>query len=48
MLLFANSISKLSSVLGEKSESKSDWPKFSGDQKKFVRSLSICGQFTRN
>jgi hypothetical protein len=35
MLLFANSISKLSSVLGEKSESKSDWPKFSGDQKKF-------------
>jgi len=32
MLLFANSISKLSSVLGEKSESKSDWPKFSGDQ----------------
>jgi hypothetical protein len=35
VLLFVNSISKLSSVLGEKSESKSHWSKFSGDQKKF-------------
>jgi hypothetical protein len=35
MTLFANLMSKLSLVLSEKSESKSDWPKFTGDQKKF-------------
>jgi len=35
MMLFAHSMSKLSSVLSEKSEPKSEWPKFAGDQKKF-------------
>jgi hypothetical protein len=34
MMLFAQSMSKLSSVLSEKSEPKSEWPKFANDQKK--------------
>jgi hypothetical protein len=48
LMLLSNSFSKLSSALPEKLESvKSDWPKFSGDQKKF-RSwyLSIMAQLS--
>jgi hypothetical protein len=35
MQLFAASVAKLLTALSKKSESKSDWPKFSGDYKKF-------------
>jgi len=35
LMMLTDSFSKLSTVLSEKSESKSDWPKFSGDAKKF-------------
>jgi len=34
-MILTDSFSKLSSALSEKSDSKSDWPKFSGDTKKF-------------
>jgi hypothetical protein len=33
--MLTESFSKLSTVLSEKSDTKSDWPKFSGDGKKF-------------
>jgi hypothetical protein len=35
MLMLTDSFTKLSSALMEKSDTKSDWPKFSGDSKKF-------------
>ena len=35
MLMLTESFTKLSSALQDKSESKSDWPKFAGDKKKF-------------
>jgi hypothetical protein len=35
LMILTDSFSKLSSALSEKSDSKSDWPKFSGDAKKF-------------
>jgi len=47
MMIFANSMAKLSSVLSDKSESTSDWPKFSGDQKKFrAWHLAILAQLS--
>jgi len=47
MQLFAAKMAKLSTALSEKSESKSDWPKFSGDHKKFrVWHLSIMAQLS--
>ncbi len=35
LAMLTDSFSKLSNILSEKSDSKSDWPKFSGDTKKF-------------
>jgi len=35
LMMLTESFSKLSTVLSEKSDTKSDWPKFSGDGKKF-------------
>jgi len=35
LMMLTESFSKLSTALSEKSDSKSDWPKFSGDGKKF-------------
>jgi hypothetical protein len=47
MQLFAASVVKLSTALSKKSESKSDWPKFSGDYKKFCAwHLSIMAQLS--
>ena len=47
MMIFANSMAKLSSVLSDKSKSTSDWPKFSGDQKKFrAWHLAILAQLS--
>jgi hypothetical protein len=47
MSLFAATVSKLSMALSEKSESKSDWPNFSGDQKKFrAWHLAILAQLS--
>jgi hypothetical protein len=47
MLLFANSFSKLSNVLTDKSDSKAEWPKFSGDQKRLQAwYLSIMEQIS--
>jgi len=47
MQLFAASVAKLLTALSEKSESKSDWPKFSGDHKKFrAWHLSIMAQLS--
>jgi len=47
MLLFADSVSKLSTALGEKSDHKSEWPKFAGDQKKFrAWHLAIMAQLS--
>jgi len=47
LLLLAESFTKLTSALNEKGNSKSDWPKFPGDQKKF-RSwyLSVLSQIS--
>ncbi len=48
LLLLAESFTKLTSALSEKSDSKSsDWPKFSGDQRKFrAWYLSILSQLS--
>lgn len=47
MMMFADSFSKLLNALTEKSDSKSDWPKFSGDQKKFrAWHLAIMAQLS--
>jgi hypothetical protein len=35
MAMLSDSFSKISTALSEKSESKTDWPKISGDVKKF-------------
>jgi hypothetical protein len=48
MLMLTESFSKLTSVLGDKTgDSKNDWPKFSGDSKKFREwILSIMAQIS--
>jgi hypothetical protein len=48
MLLLADSFSKLSTALGEKGlDSKTEWPKFAGDSKKFCAwYLSIMAQLS--
>jgi hypothetical protein len=47
MLMLTESFSKLSNVLVDKPESKNEWPKYSGDPKKFrAWYLSIMAQMS--